>query len=103
MQIFKLTIEQMGLLFIFIVIGYILAKRKIVPDNAGAVLSKLENTVFTPASILGTSMAEFTVSKLSSAWQFVAAGTAVVAISIPLALLISRLTTKDSYVRKIYT
>ena len=103
MQIFTSTLQQMALLFTFIAIGYIVAKLKVVPDNAGAVLSKLENNVFTPASILGTFMTGFTVAKLSSAWQFVTVCIAVVAISIPLAMLIAKFTSKDSYVRKIYT
>lgn len=103
MQVFYLTLEQMALLFTFIVIGYILSKFKIVPENAGAVLSKLENTVFTPASILGTFMVGFTVSKLTSAWQFLAGGITLIAISVPIAFLVSKLTSKDSYVRKIYT
>ena len=66
MQVFTLTLQQMALLFTFIAIGYIVAKLKVVPDNAGAVLSKLENNVFTPASILGTFITGFTVAKLSS-------------------------------------
>ena len=103
MQVFLSTLEQMALLFTFILIGYTVAKLKVVPDNAGSVLSKLENNVFTPASILGTFITGFTVAKLSEAWQFVLLCTAIVLISIPLAIIISRVTAKDSYVRKIYT
>ena len=103
MQIFLSTLEQMALLFTYIIIGYTVAKLKVVPDNAGAVLSKLENNIFTPASILGTFITGFTVAKLSEAWQFVLLCTVIVFISIPLAILVARMTTKDSYVRKIYT
>ncbi len=92
----------MALLFLFIIIGYTVAKAKVVPDNAGSVLSKLENNVFTPASILGTFLTSFTVSKLSVAWQFLLSGTVIILMSIPLALFIAKLTTKDSYLRKIY-
>lgn len=103
MQVFLSTLGQMGVLFIFIAIGYILTKLKVVPDNAGAVLSKMENNVFTPASILATFMMYFTVEKLKEAWMLVLGGAVVVLIGIPLAILISKLTTKDSYIRKIYT
>ena len=103
MDVFLLTLSQMGLLFTFIIIGYILAKFKIVPDNAGTVLSKMENNVFTPASILATFLANFTIAKLSSAWQLALSGVVVVLAGIPIAILIARLCTKDSYVRKIYT
>ena len=103
MQVFSSALSQMGVLFIFIIIGFITAKLKIVPDNAGAVLSKLENNVFTPASILGTFITQFTVAKLASSWQLVLGGAVVVLLGIPVGILISNLTTKDSYVRKIYT
>ena len=93
----------MGVLFIFIIIGFIVAKLKVVPENSGTVLSKLENNVFTPASVLGTFIAQFTVEKLSGSWQLVLAGTVVVLIGIPIAILVSRCVSKDSYVRKIYT
>ena len=103
MQVFMSTIQQMALLLIFMIIGYILSKAKIVPENSSAVLSKLENNVFTPASILGTFLANFTVAKLSGAWQYLLMGAFLVVISIPIATLISKLTSKDSYTRKIYT
>ena len=103
MEVFLSTLEQMGLLFTFIIIGYVLAKVKAVPDNAGAVLSKMENNVFTPASVLGTFLTNFTVAKLSSAWQLALSGLVVVAVGIPIAIVVSRLCAKDSYIRKIYT
>lgn len=103
MQIFTLTIQQMALLLIFMIIGYIVAKAKIVPDNASGVLSKLENNIFTPASILGTFITNFTVSKLSGAWQFLLVGAVIVLVSIPIALLLSKASSKDAYTRKIYT
>ncbi len=103
MQVFLSTLGQMGVLFIFIVVGFTVAKLGVVPDNAGAVLSKLENNVFTPASILGTFITQFTVAKLSGSWQLVLGGAVVVLIGIPIGILIARLTTKDSYIRKIYT
>ena len=93
MQIFYSTLAQMGVLFIFIIVGFIVAKLKVVPENSGTVLSKLENNVFTPASILGTFIAQFTVEKLSGSWQLVLAGTVVVLIGIPIAILVSRFVT----------
>jgi predicted permease len=102
MQVFTSTIQQMALLLIFMIIGYILSKAKIVPDNASGVLSKLENNVFTPASILGTFLANFTVSKLSGAWQYLLVGTIVVLVSIPIAMLVSKMSSKDDYTKKIY-
>ena len=103
MKIFLSTLGQMGFLCCLIAIGYILRKMKIVPDNTASVLSKLENNVFVPALVLGTFMTNFTVKSFSTAWQYILGGTVVVGISIPLAILVSRLCSRDAYVRKMYT
>ena len=50
-------------LFGFIVIGYVLVKLKVLSEDSSAVLSKLENTVFIPALVMGTFIENFTVER----------------------------------------
>ena len=100
---FLQTLNQMGLLFSFIAIGYLLSKLKVIPENSAAVLSKLENTVLIPASVLATFMRYFTVEKLGESGLFFLVGFATILISIPLAMLVARTCSGDSYIRKIYT
>ncbi len=47
MAVFLSTLEQMGFLFLIILIGYILHKLKAIPNGTASVLSKLENNVST--------------------------------------------------------
>lgn len=101
-SIFTATLNQMLVLFLFIAVGYILAKAKIVPQNAGQVLSKLENTVFIPALVVGTFMTNFTVEYLSSAWKLVVGSLALELIVIAISIPCVKLCSKDSYIRKIY-
>ena len=93
----------MGFLFLLIVIGYILRRVRAVPDNTAVVLSKLENNVFVPALVLGTFMTNFTVDSFSNAGTFIVGGTVVAAISIPAAIIISRICSKDGYIRNLFT
>ena len=93
----------MGFLCILIAIGYIVRKLKVIPENTATVLSKLENNVFVPALVMGTFMTGFTVKSFSTAWQYILAGTVVTAVSIPLAIFVSKLCSRDGYVRKMYT
>ncbi len=93
----------MAFLFTFIIIGYILAKAKIVPDSAARILSKLENTVFIPALVMGTFMKNFTVSQLGSAWKLLLFSLIVEIIVIPLSVFSARFCSKSDYIRKIYT
>ena len=64
MEILSTTLGQMVVLFLLILIGFLLAKLKAVPENTAVVLSKLENNLFVPALVMGTFVSNFTVEKL---------------------------------------
>lgn len=102
MTIFTATLNQMAFLFSFILIGYILTKTNLVPDNAQATLSKLENYIFIPALVLGTFMDNFTVSTLSTAWRLLLSSLALALVAIGISMAVVRLCAKDKYVRNIF-
>ena len=103
MNVFFTTLNQISFLFGFIVIGYILVKFKVLPENSSAVLSKLENTVFIPALVMGTFIENFTTERIVAAWKLLSVSFIIAFIAIPFAILISKLITKDRYIQKIYT
>lgn len=103
MTVFLSTLNQMGFLILLIVIGYILTRFDIVPVGGAGILSKLENNVFIPALVLGTFISNFTVERMTVAWQYVVCGIVVVAISAVFAVFVSKLCSKDEYIQKIYT
>ena len=102
MDLFIPTLNQMIYLFAFIVIGYLIAKFKIVPKGSAGVLAKLENWLFIPALVMQTFIQNFTVKTLGVTWKLFAFGFAIDLVVIPLSILCSRLVTKDSYLQKIY-
>ena len=102
MDLFLPTLNQMVFLFSFILIGYLLAKFKIVPHGSAGILAKLENWLFIPALVMQTFIQNFTVSKLGVTWKLFVFGFAVDLVVIPIAILCSRFLSKDSYLRKIY-
>lgn len=103
MQVLQATIGQMLVLFSFILLGYVLAKLKAVPDNSATVLSKLENNLFVPALVLGTFAGNFRVEKLSAAWQLFLVSFLICFVMMLLAAVVSKCCSKDAYIRKIYT
>ena len=103
MNIFSTTLNQIAFLFGFIVIGYILVKCKVLPENSAMVLSKLENTVFIPALVMGTFIENFTVERILTAWKLLAMSFIIAFIAIPLAILVSKLLGKDKYTQRIFT
>lgn len=103
MTVFIATLNQTAFLFLFIIAGYVLSKWKFVPDNSQAVLSKLENTFFIPALVLGTFINNFTTQTISTAWKLLLGSLALAIIAIGLSLLCVRFCSKDKYERNIYT
>ncbi len=103
MTVFLSTLNQMAFLVLLIVIGYVLCRAKLVPESAASLLSKLENYVFIPALVLGTFMENFTLNRFGVAGQYLLCGAVVIGVTIPVAVLLARLCSKDSFVRNIYT
>ena len=103
MELFTATLSQMAFLFSLIVIGYILAKLKVVPENTPSVLAKLENNVFIPALVLGTFMNNFTVEKFSVAWKILLFSALLGVFMCAVSVVVAKLCNKDDFIRKIYT
>ncbi len=60
LEVFLLTLEQVGVLLIFISLGYFLRRRHQLPDSSGHVLSLLNTLVFAPAYSIANFSANFT-------------------------------------------
>lgn len=103
MTVFVATLEQTGFLFLFILVGYLLGRRKRIPDDSQAVLSKLENYVFIPALVLSTFIGNFTPEKITVAAELLLGSLGLGLIAIILSLLCVRFCSQDPYERSIYT
>ncbi len=103
MSVFLSTLNQTAFLFSFIVIGFLLAKFKLIPENSSTVIAKLENMIFVPALVMGTFINNFTPEQLGTAWEILAVSFVIIFIMIPVAIIISKCVTKDKYEQNIYT
>ena len=73
-DLFLITLSQIVVLFVFIIIGYLLRKFNILPDNSAAVLSKLIMWVFLTSMAFKTFAVNFTVQNLRENMGYLAAG-----------------------------
>lgn len=94
MEIFNLTLSQMLMMFTFILIGFLLRKTKILPDNAYVAMSRLETYIFVPALNLYNQMTRCTVETFKQNSNLILYGTvlvlAAIAVSYPLSVLFER-------------
>ncbi len=104
METFKATLAPMMVMFLCIIIGYVLKRKKLSPEGTDKILSKLENYVFVPALILSTFNEYCTIESLKSnatliGYSAIALVVALV-MSIPLSYLFVK--TGDYYQRNVY-
>ena len=99
---FKATLSPMLVMFLCIVIGFVLNKKKLCPENSASVLSKLENNVLIPALVINTFMKYCTVASLKEQYKLVLLSVLAVLIAIALAYPLCRLFEKSGYKQNIY-
>ncbi len=100
--VFKSTVTPMLMMFLCIIIGYVLNKLKLLPENADAVLAKIETYVLVPALNISTFMNYCTVESLVSYRSFVIVSAVLIAVAIGLSYPLSKIFSKDSYQRNVY-
>lgn len=103
MELFLSTLSQMAYLFTFILLGFVLAKCKVVGEDSAKLLSKLENNLLIPAMVLNTFLQKFTVEALSTTWKTILYSFVVMLVSIPFAIMCGKFLSKDGYIQKIHT
>ena len=89
-EVFSLTMNKVGMLLIFIAIGYFLRRHHDLPDDAGRVLSLLCTLLFSPAYSIANLSKNFTMDVLAENTLFILYGAVFIAISIGLSYLIAK-------------
>ena len=109
MEIFNLTLNQMLLMFLLIVVGFVFRKKELLPENAYSSLSKLETYLLVPALSLYAQITKCTVTSLRDNWVLILYGSAIVLFSMVMAYPLSKLFVKNhsasaalTYQRNIY-
>lgn len=102
MEIFYAVISQIGVLFSFIFIGFILRRLALLPEKTTEVFSKLENQILMPAVVINTFRTNCTVKNISEKWVFIAYSVAILIFCIIVGFVVSRFLGKTEFLRKIY-
>ncbi len=99
--IFNSTLQQMAVLFIYMIIGFVLVKAKVVGAEGSKVLSRLENNLFIPALVFGTFARQFTRQTLSTAWKLLLFSFGIEFVVIALAIGFGKIFFKEKFVRNV--
>ena len=99
---FAATLSPMLVMFLCIAVGYTLNKTKLLPENAGMVMSKLETYVFLPALIIHTFLNYCTLDSIRGQYKVVLFGLLVTVLCTVVGIALSWVLAKGSYEREIY-
>lgn len=109
MAVFNLTLRQMLLMFVIMAAGFVLRKKRLLPENANVIMSKLETIIFVPALSLYTQMTKCTVETFAANSGLILYGLVIVLILMALSFPISALFVRNhsesaraAYERRIY-
>lgn len=102
LETFIATLNPMLQMFICILIGFVLRKTGLAPENTGTALSKVENYVFMPAQIMSTFMTYCTVQSLSENYRYSLYSILCLAVSMLMGVPLSNLFSKDGKNRGVY-
>lgn len=91
MDVFFLTLNQLLKMFLFIVIGYLLRRARILPETSYLTMSRLETYFFVPALTLYNWMANCTVKSLKENLVLIIYGFVLILCAIFLAYPLSKL------------
>lgn len=103
MEIFSLTLNQMLYFFTLIVVGYAAKKFKVFSDGFDMVVSRYLSFIVTPAMIIENFYQKFKIDILKEKMYLLLIACVTVFVLFVCAVNLSKLFTKDSYIRKIYT
>jgi predicted permease len=95
--------EQVVILFVFMVIGFVLAKTKVVNEEKAQVLSAITVYALLPAKVFKTFRNDFTVEYLSKNYSIIISSVVILVILALITALISKLFTKNKYEQYIYS
>ena len=99
---FLATLSSMVVMFLCMLIGFVLRKKGVLPDNTATVLSKLEVNVFLPALSLTSFIKYCTVETIVSQYDVILYGCVALAISLVIGSPLARLFSKERNEQNIY-
>lgn len=101
-ETFQATLSPMLVMFLCMVIGFVANKKKLIPDNAATVLSKLENYFLVPALVINTFMRYCTVASIRDQYKSILYSFIVLVVALCISLPLSKVFATGDYERNIY-
>ncbi len=94
--------EQVAILLVFIIVGYLLKKADVIPENGATILSKMLFYVFVPAMNFQTFSQRLTMENLYEQTEVIFYSIVILLLTVLGGKLLGKLFSKDSYEQGVY-
>lgn len=102
-EVFMATLSPMLILLVYIIIGFILRKTKILPESSDKVLSKLLTFALAPALSFMAFSKYCTIDAIKEKWVYLLYSLLAIVVALPLAILLAKVfIKKKEYKRSVY-
>ncbi len=95
-------LEQLVMLFVFMLCGFLMGKKKLVKSDQTKVLSVIGIYMFLPCTVFNSFYNNFTVANITKYYRLILSGVAILCILVTVSYFVSKLLSKDSYPRKVF-
>lgn len=101
-QVFSATLSAMLTMLICMVVGFILRKKKIEPEDTDSVLSKFLSFVVSPALSFNSFSQNFSLQSISENYTIVLFGLLIALLAVLIGTVLSGLFVKNGYAKGVY-
>ena len=98
----EIIFEQLSLLFIFMLCGFLLGKSGLINYEHTKILSVLEIHIFLPCTVFNSFYSSFTIDNLAQYYLLIIIAVAILSVLVCLSHIISGVLSKDAYDKKVY-
>lgn len=102
-MVFSLTLNQMLMFFSVMIVGFVLQRKNIVPENADVSISRVLANILAPALVLKTFISNFTLDTLIEKSYILLWSSVILFILIFVGSALANLFADNRYVKYIYT
>lgn len=102
-MVFSTTLNQMLMFFSVMILGFILRRKNVVPENADVSLSRVLTMVVSPAIVLKTFATNFNIQTLTEKFYILITGIILLLILIFLGTALATMFSDNRYIKYIYT
>ena len=102
LQVFSVTLSAMLTMLICMIVGFVLRKKKIEPEDTDSVLSKFLSFVVAPALTFNSFSQNFSLQSISENYTIVLFGLLIAVLAVLIGTVLSGLFVKEGYAKGIY-